>query len=112
MHLLARRRFAVYEKHLRGPGSVIAVHISNQTLDLRPELAGVAQKSGFHALHIYRFFPVGALSQSDGILLAHDPGSLSGEELGKESELFPAETRRIFWTDDYCDLLHVLWRQN
>ena len=36
MHLLTREAFAVYEEHLRGPGSVIAVHISNQTLDLRP----------------------------------------------------------------------------
>jgi hypothetical protein len=47
---------------------------------------------------------MGTRTEAPRVLLAHDPGSLSGDELGKESELFPAETRRIFRTDDYCDL--------
>ena len=39
-------------KHLRGPASVIAVHISNQTLDLRPVLAGIGRDFGFHAVRV------------------------------------------------------------
>jgi hypothetical protein len=111
MHLLTREAFQVYAKHLRGPASVIAVHISNQTLDLRPVLAGVGRDFGFQALRVNPLLPTGPFSQSDWILLSRDPASLSGDEIVKHSEPFPAETRPISWTDDYCDLLHVIrWR--
>src|SRR5256885_11163726 len=35
VHLLTREAFAVYERHMRA-GGIIAVHISNQFLDLEP----------------------------------------------------------------------------
>ena len=92
MHLLTREAFQVYAKHLRGPGSVIAVHISNQTLDLRPVIAGIARDFGFHAVRV-DLLPTGPFSQSDWILLSRDPASLSGQELLRGSEPFPAETQ-------------------
>ena len=108
MHLLTRQAFSVYEKHLRGPESVIAVHISNQTLNLRPVLAGIAREFGFHALRVYPLIAAGPFSQSDWILLSRDSASLSGKEIAQHSELFPADTQPIFWTDDYCDLFHII----
>ena len=111
MHLLTREAFQVYTKHLRGPASVIAVHISNQTLDLRPVLAGIGRDFGFHAVRVFPLISKGPFSQSDWILLSRDPASLSGAEMLRRSERFPAETRPISWTDDYCDLLTVMrWR--
>ena len=111
MHLLTREAFQVYSKHLRGPASVIAVHISNQTLNLRPVLAGISRDFGFHALRVEPLLPTGPFSQSDWILLSRDPAALSGPGIIKHSEEFPAKTRPIFWTDDYCDLLSVMrWR--
>lgn len=108
MHLLTHEAFSVYEEHLRGPASVIAVHISNQTLDFRPVLAGIAREFGFHALRVYPLLPTGPFSQSEWILLSHDSASLSGKEIVQHGEPFPGETRPIYWTDDYCDLLHVI----
>ncbi|PYU18974.1 MAG: hypothetical protein DMG30_25885 [Acidobacteria bacterium] len=109
MHLLTREAFYVYAKHLRGPASVIAVHISNQTLDLGPVLAGIGRDFGFHALRVIPpLLPTSPFSQSDWILLSRDLASLSGDEILKRSEPFPAKTRPISWTDDYCDLLHVI----
>jgi hypothetical protein len=108
MHLLTREAFFVYEKHLRSAASVIAIHISNQTLDLRPAVAGIAREFGFHALRVYPLVPTGPFSQSDWILLSRDLASLSGNELVQHSDPFPGEIRPIFWTDDYCDLLHML----
>jgi hypothetical protein len=108
MHLLTREAFHIYAKHLRGPASVIAVHISNQTLDLRPVLAGIGRDFGFHAVRVYRSFPSGPFSQSDWILFSGDPSLLSGDEIVKHSEPFPAETQPVSWTDDYCDLLSVM----
>jgi hypothetical protein len=111
MHLLTREAFQVYAKHLRGPGSVIAVHISNQTLDLRSVLAGIARDFGFHAVRVEPLIPTGPFSQSDWILLSRDAAAISGAEIVKHSEAFPARTHPIFWTDDYCDLLSVMrWR--
>jgi spermidine synthase len=108
MHLLTHEAFQVYAKHLAGPASVIAVHISNQTLNLQPVLAGIARDFGFHALRVEPLLPTGPFSQSDWILLSRDPAALSGAELLGHSEAFPAKTRPISWTDDYCDLLHVM----
>jgi hypothetical protein len=107
MHLLTREAFQVYAKHLRGPASVIAVHISNQTLDLRPVLAGIARDFGFHAVRV-DLLGAGPFSQSDWILLSRDSTSLSGKEILDGSEPFPAETQPISWTDDYCNLLKVM----
>jgi hypothetical protein len=108
MHLLTHEAFSLYARHLRGPASVIAVHISNLTIDLRPVIAGIARDFGFHALR-FNAPPLAApLSQSDWILLSRDPAALTGNEMAQQSEPFPAETRPIFWTDDYCDLLHLI----
>jgi hypothetical protein len=108
MHLLTREAFSLYARHLRGPASVIAVHISNQTIDLRTVLAGIARDFGFHALRFNAPLLAGPFSQSDWILLSLDPGALTGKEIAQQSEPFPAETRPISWTDDYCDLLHSI----
>lgn len=111
MHLLTREAFSLYAKHLRGPASVIAVHISNLTLDLRPVLAGIARDFGFHALRVDAPFLGDPFSESDWILLSRSPSALTGHEFALQSEPFPAGARPILWTDDYCDLLHVIrWR--
>jgi hypothetical protein len=108
MHLLTHEAFSLYARHLRGPASVIAVHISNLTIDLRPVIAGIARDFGFHALRFNAPLLAGPLSQSDWILLSRDPAALTGNEMALQSEPFPAETRPIFWTDDYCDLLQLI----
>ena len=108
MHLLTQEAFSVYEEHLRGPASVIAVHISNQTVDLRPVLAGIGREFGFHALRVYALLPTGPFSQSDWVLLSRDPASLAGREIVHHAEPFPGATQPISWTDDYCDLFDVL----
>jgi len=113
MHLLTHEAFSVYLQHLRGPASVIAVHISNRTVDLRPVLAGIGREFGFHALRVYALLPAGPFSQSDWVLLSRDPASLSGKEMAQHAEPFPGVTQPISWTDDYCDLFDVLrWRNS
>ena len=47
VHLLTREAFAVYDRHLKTNG-VIAVHISNKSLDLEPVLANVARECHYH----------------------------------------------------------------
>ena len=108
MHLLTREAFTTYLFHMKSPHSVIAVHISNNTLDLRPVLAGVAHEFGFQALDVTPYLPNGPLSQSEWILLSRDPSALNLPDLIKDSEPLAANTKPLLWTDDYCDLLRVL----
>lgn len=112
MHLLTREAFSDYEEHLRGPASVIAVHISNRTLDLRPVLAGIVREFGFHALRVYPFLLTGPFSESEWVLLSRGSASLSHSEIVEYSEPFPGATKPVFWTDDYCDVLRLIRPRN
>ncbi len=107
MHLLTREAFRVYLQHLRGPQSVIVVHISNRTLDLGPVVAGLAQEYGMHAARSLPISFESYLWASDWILLSRDAASLDVAELKKWEVPFPAGTKPILWTDDYSNLLRV-----
>ena len=105
MHLLTREAFSVYEEHLRGPASVIAAHISNQTLDLGPVLAGIGREFGFHALRVFCYLVTGPfLANLTGLCFPTILRRSSGNEIAQHSEPFLVGMRPIFWTDDYCDL--------
>ncbi|HEU4629337.1 MAG TPA: fused MFS/spermidine synthase [Gemmatimonadaceae bacterium] len=49
VHLLTREALAVYRAHL-APGGIIAVHVSNRYLDLRPVVGNLAADAGMVAL--------------------------------------------------------------
>ena len=108
MHLLTREAFEVFAQHLRGPESVIAVHISNNTLDLSPVVAALAQEFGMAAVRGTTLSLQSYLWTSDWILLSHDAASLDVAELKAEEIPFPAGKKPILWTDDYSNLWRVL----
>jgi hypothetical protein len=49
VHLLTREAFELYKQHL-GPDAIIAVHISNNSLNLKPVVFGAARELGFKAI--------------------------------------------------------------
>ena len=51
VHLLTQEAVALYLAHLK-PGGVLAVHISNRHLDLRPVVEGLARHHGLHFVNI------------------------------------------------------------
>jgi len=107
MHLLTSEAFRVYLQHLRGRESVIAVHISNRTLDLGPVVAGLADEFGMKAV---RYRPVSLKSYlwpSDWILLSKSGASLDMPELRKWEVPVLGNGKPILWTDDYSNLLRV-----
>jgi hypothetical protein len=108
LHLLTREAFQLYLQHLRGPESVIAVHISNKMLDLAPVLANITQEFELNAIRIHPEWLGGFSAKSDWILLSHRRAALSAPELAQVSDPFPGNTKRVLWTDDYSNLLHVL----
>lgn len=113
MHLLTREAFQEYLARL-SPQGVIAAHISNRYLDLRPVLAGIAESLGLAAFEQYGGLPEGStagpddITNSHWVILARDAGTL--ERLRTRGPWTPLHTRnrRIVWTDEYSNILSVL----
>ena len=108
VHLLTREAFRLYERHLNEPHSVIAIHITNTTLDLGPVLAGIAQENEYYSVRTNPTWLSGLSSKSDWILLSRDPGAISSATLKRISVPFPEKAKPILWTDEYSNLLQVL----
>ena len=107
-HLLTREAFEIYLKHLNGPRSVIAVHITNKVLNLAPVLAKLGQSLGLRGIHIYRPWRPEASASSDWVLLSRDPSVFSTPEIAQAGTPLPINDSLPMWTDDYSNLLRVL----
>ena len=108
VHLLTREAFRIYRQHLNEPHSVIAIHITNSTLNLGPVLAGIAQESGYYGVRTNATWLSGMSSKSDWILLSRDPAAISSPALRRISVPFPGRPKPKLWTDEYSNLLQVL----
>jgi hypothetical protein len=110
MHLLTLEAFQAYMQHMRGPESVIALHISNRTVDLGPVVAGVARKLGLSAVRNISLPSKSYLWESDWVLLSRTGASLDLPELKPGNVPVTAGMKPILWTDDYSGLWRVIRR--
>jgi spermidine synthase len=105
VHLLTREALDVYVRHL-APDGILAIHISNRSVDLAPVVRALAQHAGLAYV---------VISPSDGhltwtntwALLARDPALLADQEIADAAEKEEGPDN-ILWTDDYSNLLRVL----
>jgi hypothetical protein len=106
VHLLTQEAFAAWRRHI-GPAGILAVHITNRYLDLKPVLRTIASDQGLAALHIPSY-EKGVRWGSDWMLLAHDATVLRDEVI--DAATLPALRRldRVLWTDQWSDLLRIL----
>src|SRR5207247_1095260 len=75
VHLLTREAFALYLRHLRGADGVVAVHVSNKYLDLKPVVRGLAGALGLRAVLVDS--PAsGSVWSSDWVLVVRDDALL------------------------------------
>jgi len=107
VHLLTREAFAIYFKHL-SPRGVLAVHISNRYLDLKPVVQEAANFYGKQARLVDSegIDYIGVYS-SDWILVAQDPKIFDSDLLKEAAEKFDTKPIRL-WTDDFSDLYQIL----
>jgi spermidine synthase len=110
MHLLTREAFAVYARVL-SPQGVLAVHISNRFVNLRPVVAAAARAGGWQAL-ILDHRP--SLLQeeetpSSWVVMTRDPWTLA-LVAGGEADWKNLVRRPGFapWTDEYASILPLL----
>jgi hypothetical protein len=109
LHLLTREAFNLYFAHLKTDG-VLAINISNEHLDLRRLIYGLAQNSGHEAIHISNSRKGLDSMPSDWILVSHNKQFLSTPQLVKRSNGWPQEvtSRPLIFTDDYSNLFSLL----
>ncbi len=108
LHLLTNEAIALYKKHL-AQGGIIAFHISNQYLNLAPEIAQLAiaanmqsklvESPGDDATGSYR---------STWVLLTNSPDFFAHTEIASAITETPTTPHLRPWTDDYSSLLPTL----
>jgi len=107
VHLLTQEAMALYLRHLRMPDGIVAIHISNRYLDLKPVVWGLADSFGLASAYIDAKKEDSVSWSSSWILLASNPAVLV------ETEIASATTPRSstglrHWTDDFSNLFQIL----
>ena len=110
MHLLTREAMQLYRSHLRGPDSIIAVHISNKYVDLEPVVSALAKDGGFHVVMV-RSGPHPYLSLGSQWALLSAGDGLRAEAILKTSQPIRDTVKGKpipVWTDDYSNLFSLM----
>jgi len=111
VHLLTLEAFELYWSHLK-PDGVLALHLTNNYLDLVPVASNLGASLGKEVLFVTTPRDVGVSSAADWVLLAEDPGVFAQhvtEHTGATGLAVPGQDR--LWTDDYSNLLGTLKRR-
>jgi hypothetical protein len=111
IHLLTTQAMAVYQRQL-APGGVLAFHVSNQYLDLVPEVAALAAASGM-ASRLVDTPPQEARGEyrATWVLITNNVGFLTEPQVAAFSREVPPRPDVRAWTDEYSSLLPLLqWR--
>ena len=106
VHLLTVEAFETYLRHLRAPDGVLAVHITNRYLDLRPVVRAAAEHFGLDML-LVESDSGERLSESTWVLLAR------GDVLRRIPGLADTATTETpatvpLWRDDYSNLFRIV----
>jgi spermidine synthase len=108
LHLLTTQAMDLYKRHL-APGGIIAFHISNQHVDLEPEIALLAQAAG---MDVRRVSSVANEQRGEytatWMLLTTSPTFFTQPEVASQVRQPSSDASARLWTDDYSSLLPLL----
>jgi hypothetical protein len=103
IHLLTKEAFGIYRRHLKASG-ILALHVSNQFLDLAPVVARLAPG----AVSIQNDQDDSReIAAATWILVTSDSDFMSRPEIVSAARPVPPR-RGPMWTDDYSNLFQVL----
>jgi hypothetical protein len=107
VHLLTREAFGLYFHHLR-PGGAIAIHISNDSLNLAPVVERLAAAVSKSAVRVWSGADT-TLRRSEADWVIVGTGSLIDRPLlaARASRLQPRHELTV-WTDDYSSIFPIL----
>ena len=105
VHLITVEAFTEYLRHMK-PQGVIALHVSNRFLDLKPVLLAIAEKHGLEFAYVHETGEDGGTT-SDWILLTrHKPLILRADIVAATEPVAPRPDWRL-WTDAYNNIFQV-----
>ena len=106
IHLLTRQAFELYFRQLK-PNGLLAVHISNEYVDLEPVVEAVASSLGKKVALITNAddHPAGIFAANWAIV--GDAAALAAEPRIEDASIAPAPSDKQLWTDDYSSLFRV-----
>ncbi|MGL6111114.1 MAG: spermidine synthase, partial [Rubrivivax sp.] len=109
IHLLTLEAVELYRQRIKQDG-VIALHVSNSHLDLRPVVGRIAADLGLELAYVADGAVEGDVSKaaSDWILLANDRRVLDLPLIRQAAVPLPKGAAARAWTDDYSNILQVL----
>jgi spermidine synthase len=105
VHLITDEALKLYKKHMKTDG-VIAFHVSNRFLELKPILLALAERNGLQAVYVHETSDGGTVS--DWVLLTNNIALIESDAI--KSAVLPIEAKpewRI-WTDDFNNIVQVL----
>jgi len=103
---LTKEAFEIYLQRIDPQSGIIAVHISNNYINLRPLLIEVAKHFGLsYAIITSRVS--GHDLQSEWVLLTKNTSLLQSPTIAKAKENRP-QKQVTLWTDDYSNLFQLL----
>jgi len=108
VHLITSEATALFFQHLKHDG-ILAFHISNRFLDLKPVLANIAEANGL-AARLVTDSPGDDSSASitDWVLLARSSTAFDNERLAEVVEAIEPNPHFSLWTDQFNNLIDVL----
>jgi hypothetical protein len=108
LHLLTTEALDLYRRHL-APNAILAFHISNQHIDLEPEVALLAQAAGMKAMRVSTPANdnLGEFSAT-WMLLTNSPAFFNEPEVFNHASKPTLDPKARVWTDDYSSLLPIL----
>ena len=109
MHLLTRECFGLYWQHMKRDG-VLAVHISNRYLDLKPIVHALSRELGLQVLWVNTSgHEATGTNRASWLLVTRNNEFV--ETLSREEDcldITESQERDVVWTDDYGSLFSVL----
>ena len=108
VHLITSEATALFFQHLK-PDGILAYHISNRFLDLKPVLANIAQANNL-VVRLVTDSPGDGSTASitDWVLLARSPAAFDDERLAEVVEEIDPNPHFSLWTDQFNNLIDVL----
>jgi spermidine synthase len=108
LHLLTTQAVEIYKRHL-APVGILAFHISNQHVDLEPEIALLGKAAG---MEVRRVSSIANVERGEftatWMLLTNNPSFFTQPEVASRVRQ-PAEDLKVhLWTDDYSSLLPLV----
>ena len=108
LHLLTTQAMALYRRHL-APGGILAFHVSNQYVDLAPEIAQLATAAGLSARNLST--PANEATgefRASWVLVTADPAFFDQPAIAPFATEIASRPGVFPWTDDFASLLPAI----